>query len=1211
MKYWALLLWCGLAGLSTVQAQSLITFVVTDTTDAPDVSPGDGQCANSSNRCTLRGAIMEANALAQSDPSREFVIQLRAGTYVLRIGTTQEEYNSGIWRYIYIGGSDSTDAAYDDLDIAAHVTIVGAGRDSTIIELCHEFDTESYTVTNCTFRPFEVLPSASLKLEMMKAMGAFVERGGVVFVHGGATFTLEGVSMENGRADYGGQIYNEGTVTILGSILWDPNADEDGGVIYNTGTLIVENSTFYSGEADHDGGAIYNRGTVMVTNSTFEDNEAGDDGGAIYNAGILSVNTSTFTDNSADDDGGAILNDYSVTAEIADSRFENNDAYYGGGAIANYGSLTIAKSLFRANWAEDYGGAVYDDGQTIIVRSAFLNNEASPDDGGYGGAIYGSPLVMNSTFYGNRAEYDGAISGEPVVVFSTIVANQATGGSEEVGGIDGGVVKNSIVAGNRPMNCDQWDIAAQGINLTDDESCPGFLQVDDVGVVDTLAMDGSLALEATSPALGAAVDCTDSQGNPVVTDQRGILRPQGEACDAGAYELEGVLASPLSVSPGRVVEVGNLEWGTSTTVTFTLTNSGFEPVTLSLEGPFDLGLNGELDVSTTCASGNLNAGASCQLMLRLTPASALGIHGVAVRISTAGTEPLYLLTKANVTIGRTFFVNTTEDIEEPEEAVGDGRCDYDLTQEGDQCSLRAAMQEIYSWDGGTFTIQLQEGATYTSDYTLHLSDYGTIVLEGNGATLSGGVEPEACTSLSWKPLLMIWWGTGEAFTLRNLTLRANCSSTPAIIMDADGALVLENVTVEDNTGGGLYIGAAADSVVIRNSTFRNNRKPEGWDSRGGAVQVDWSERCQRSVFIEGSTFEGNSATNGGALWVGSSCGDEQIVLESSRFIGNTTTEDGEGGAIWVSLPFGEGSEVGPSMLIRNSAILDNSAGSEGGGGIYVGGPCDSGPLKLINVTIAGNSTTGTGGGIDASECDRVDLAFVTITANRASQGGGFYSRGNGQWKRLKGVILAGNTADEGLDCYGPMTSAGGNVIGNGANCDITPQDSDVIGVDEVLAPRDTTAFIYPLVVGSPALDRVTDCTDFDGNVVEVDQRGIRRPQGAACDAGAVEREIPVAADEIQLPISLAFYGHYPNPVRSDRVVLVLDLPVSAQAQVVLYDILGRQLRRWSVGTLMAGTRRQVSLHLGSLAAGLYIYQVQLRLDSGKTQSFQGRLVKLE
>ncbi len=43
--------------------------------------------------------------------------------------------------------------------------------------------------------------------------------------------------------------------------------------------------------------------------------------------------------------------------------------------------------------------------------------------------------------------------------------------------------------------------------------------------------------------------------------------------------------------------------------------------------------------------------------------------------------------------------------------------------------------------------------------------------------------------------------------------------------------------------------------------------------------------------------------------------------------------------------------------------------------------------------------------------------------------------------------------------------------------------------------------------GSPVLDKVppSACTDLDGNRIGTDARGVKRPQGKACDIGAVER----------------------------------------------------------------------------------------------------------
>ncbi|MGI8770235.1 MAG: choice-of-anchor Q domain-containing protein [Acidobacteriaceae bacterium] len=49
----------------------------------------------------------------------------------------------------------------------------------------------------------------------------------------------------------------------------------------------------------------------------------------------------------------------------------------------------------------------------------------------------------------------------------------------------------------------------------------------------------TIALLPTSPAVDhiPVANCTDTNGNRVTTDQRGISRPQGPACDSGAYEL--------------------------------------------------------------------------------------------------------------------------------------------------------------------------------------------------------------------------------------------------------------------------------------------------------------------------------------------------------------------------------------------------------------------------------------------------------------------------------------------------------------------------------------------------------------------------------------------------------------------------------------------------------------------------------------------------
>ena len=52
----------GLIMLAVPQSAAAATFTVNSTVDSVDASPGNGTCADSLNRCTLRAAIMESNS---------------------------------------------------------------------------------------------------------------------------------------------------------------------------------------------------------------------------------------------------------------------------------------------------------------------------------------------------------------------------------------------------------------------------------------------------------------------------------------------------------------------------------------------------------------------------------------------------------------------------------------------------------------------------------------------------------------------------------------------------------------------------------------------------------------------------------------------------------------------------------------------------------------------------------------------------------------------------------------------------------------------------------------------------------------------------------------------------------------------------------------------------------------------------------------------
>src|SRR3989337_982403 len=116
------------------------------------------------------------------------------------------------------------------------------------------------------------------------------------------------------------------------------------------------------------------------------------------------------------------------------------------------------------------------------------------------------------------------------------------------------------------------------------------------------------------------------------------------------------------------------------------------------------------------------------------------------------------------------------------------------------------------------------------------------------------------------------------------------------------------------------------------------------------------------------------------------------------------------------------------------------------------------------------------------------------------------------------TIVAGNTASEvGPDCSGTIGSSGYNLVGSTSGCTITGDTTgNLTGVDPLLSPLQDNGgptLTHPLLPGSPAIAAGNPATPGSGgNACEAtDQRGVVRPQFAACDMGAFELEPPNVA----------------------------------------------------------------------------------------------------
>ena len=465
----------GLLLAATLPAAAA-TFTVNSTADAVDAVPGDGACATAATTCTLRAAVMEANALPGAD-----VVTLPAGTF--RLAPTGDDEDLGLT---------------GDLDVLDPLGISGAGSDDTVVD---GFGAD---------RILDVLGAIDLTVTdlTLKRGSAGGGEGGAIRHTGPGALSVTNVRFERNLANVGAAIrHSDGPLTIVGCDFNANVAGYPGGAVNKTGggALSIGGSTFTSNSGDGPGGAVSfdgadavgisdsrfvansgnSGGSVSVnaalglamTNCQFEDSQSSGNGGAVnytgpgeavlngitvtgalaggaggaihVNAGgNLTVTNATFSDNAAGYAGGALYY-YSEEGGLTlhDATFEGNGAFggQGGGFYVNApGALNVEHVRVRGSFADGGGGGalVYNVETAWMVDVRFLDNVTS---GGSGGGFYlyvpGAATVTDSTFSGNQTlDGDGGglhLSGEgPFEIHrSTFAANIAAGLEASGGGL--------------------------------------------------------------------------------------------------------------------------------------------------------------------------------------------------------------------------------------------------------------------------------------------------------------------------------------------------------------------------------------------------------------------------------------------------------------------------------------------------------------------------------------------------------------------------------------------------------------------------------------------------------------------------------------------------------------------------------------------------------------------------------------------------------
>ncbi|MUH50869.1 MAG: hypothetical protein F2789_06635, partial [Actinobacteria bacterium] len=939
-----------------------------------------------------------------------------------------------------------------------------------------------------------------------------------------------------------------------------------GGAILSTnGTVTVNNSSFTANFAQDDGGAI-SAATVAANDSTFESNRSRE-GGALASFSAI-VRRSSFKANVARGDGGAISTNIGDLADSTFTSNSTEVSENFGGAVAAYGNATgaptvrhavtatsdpvvgttlaIAGSTFSGNSSTLLGGAVYvATGPTTIVGSTFASNSVDRASGGVGGAVYSTDQIaitsstfvantayiggavlsafspalpcscstelasvtaINSTFSANTADTGGAISGwVTAATYSTFADNVADSFGGAINADQGLRLANSLFSTNAvspacgspvtgagpnsscaqtlnpPVNTGSCSTTSPqlvydlGGNITDDASCayqpssgspskPTALStaVDmHLGVLannPASAGTQTISIDTTSTAYSAA-DCTAAPD--ILTDQNGVSRPRGGGCEAGAFEVFEALAGP-----GAVYIVGR----------------GFDS-TSGVEQPTpDLG-----HLITSCDNTPYHL---------IGDATHAAVDGDTVHVCPGTyTEPTIQVSADDVTIEGDMVLDPTSgpQLQAHIDALQDN---IDAGPAGHGLIAVAPSVTTFTLD----TIELTHGravdggAVYAPGSLVVVKDSA---FSGNQASVHGGavyardVETSSRTGFSESGIPVAFYA--------NVALAGS-------EFDAYDAMA----------GGGAIF--ATRSVHATDTVFAYN----GTTGSGGAIDAPDVE-ATRTAFGLNSTYEGF----GGAIVSPAAFG--RVVLVDSAMalngLGYLTTplpmqllspqQTSVGGGIAA---MGAGSTVS----LQRTSVFVNFAGT--GGGIYSNG----GSVQVTNTSFVSNHGDSAGGAIHLGS-GTLDILHSSFYSNSSLDGSSVWMPGlrapsaaGATTSTVTNSIFADVDGDgvalSGTCNAGELADGGGNFTTDGS-CPGEPASVEALGlvVPDPLpfgSPNLVPSGIFPGLpfdavvapsAGSVAFDAIAP--DLAGAcAVSVDERGVARPQGAKCDAGAYEHQ---------------------------------------------------------------------------------------------------------
>ncbi|MCX6020457.1 MAG: CSLREA domain-containing protein [Chloroflexi bacterium] len=248
-------------------------------------------------------------------------------------------------------------------------------------------------------------------------------------------------------------------------------------------------------------------GTVSLSGMTVRNGKAAVQGGGIkHTAGVLTLTGMAVRSNTTATSGGGIQH-LSGALAVSGSTISSNSAnLVGGGIDTGSGMVTMTNSTVSSNAVTNLGGGLHNDEADVTLTNVTVT--ANTVTGGVGGG------VANNTGIG------------VLRLVNTLVGGNTAGTGPDCNGPVTSAAGHNLI--QNPAGCTLGGVVAGNI----------------IGVDPQLAGLGAFggptdthALIFTSPAVDAGDTATCIAVPVNRLDQRGTARPQGAACDIGAFEF--------------------------------------------------------------------------------------------------------------------------------------------------------------------------------------------------------------------------------------------------------------------------------------------------------------------------------------------------------------------------------------------------------------------------------------------------------------------------------------------------------------------------------------------------------------------------------------------------------------------------------------------------------------------------------------------------